>query len=240
MRSVTNITFRQIPRQRTANTILKKALILILIVIVLDQIFKIWVKTSMTLGQEIPVLGNWFILHFTENNGMAFGIQLSGNWGKLTLSIFRIIAVIAIGWYIVHLTKKKAHTGLILCMSLIFAGALGNILDSAFYGILFSNSSYHSLAAFMPENGGYAPFLHGRVVDMLYFPLIEGTTPEWFPIWPNEHFIFFRPVFNIADSAITIGVVILILFQKRFFKKEDQEKNKIQSEHAEVSTDLQE
>ncbi len=188
-----------------------------------DQALKVWIKTTMTIGEEIPVFGNWFIIHFTENNGMAFGLQFAGEFGKLALSIFRIIAVIAIGWYLVQLTKKQAKTGLVISLSLIFAGALGNIIDSAFYGLIFSHSSYHSLAQFMPEGGGYATFLHGKVVDMFYFPIIKGTTPTWFPIWPGEPFIFFRPVFNIADSAITIGVLLLIIFQKSFFKKEEKE-----------------
>ncbi|MCF8229768.1 MAG: lipoprotein signal peptidase [Bacteroidales bacterium] len=200
---------------------MKKAIIIILSILVADQILKYWIKTTMTIGEEIPVFGNWFIIHFTENNGMAFGIQFAGEFGKLALSIFRIIAVIAIGWYLIRLTKEKAKPGLIVSLSLIFAGALGNIIDSAFYGLLFSQSSYHSVAEFMPEGGGYATFLHGKVVDMFYFPIIQGTVPTWFPFWAGEPFIFFRPVFNIADSAITIGVVLLIIFQKSFFKKEE-------------------
>ncbi len=200
---------------------MKKALLVIFLVLIADQALKIWVKTTMFIGQEYSVFGDWFLIHFTENNGMAFGIQMVGDWGKLALSIFRIIAAIAIAWYLVHISKKKAHTGLIICMSLILAGAVGNILDSAFYGLLFSESSYHSVAQFMPEGGGYASFLHGRVVDMLYFPVIDITLPEDFFIWPGKHFIFFRPVFNIADSSITVGVIVLIIFQRRFFKKKE-------------------
>ncbi|MDZ7742601.1 MAG: lipoprotein signal peptidase [Bacteroidota bacterium] len=209
---------------------MKKPILIILLILVADQILKFWIKTTMTIGEEIPVFGNWFIIHFTENNGMAFGLQFAGEFGKLALSIFRIIAVIAIGWYLVQLSKKQAKTGLLISLSLIFAGALGNIIDSAFYGLIFSHSSYHSVAEFMPEGGGYASFLHGKVVDMFYFPIIEGTTPTWFPVWPGEPFIFFRPVFNIADSAITTGVVLLIIFQKSFFKKEDKEEIQAEEE----------
>jgi len=173
----------------------------------------------MTIGEEIHVLGNWFILHFTENEGMAFGMRFGGNFGKLILSLFRIIAIFVIGWYLIRLAKRKEKTGLILSMSLIFAGALGNIIDSAFYGMFFSASKFHEVAVLFPTESGYSTFLHGKVVDMLYFPVIKGYYPSWFPFWGGNEFIFFRPVFNIADSAITVGVFILIFFQKRFFKK---------------------
>ena len=173
----------------------------------------------MTLGEEINVLGNWFIIHFTENEGMAFGMRFGGDSGKLILSIFRIVAIIAIGWYLVKITNRNESKGLILSMSLIFAGALGNIIDSAFYGMIFSESKFHDVAILFPPEGGYSSFLHGKVVDMLYFPVIKGFYPAWFPFWGGEDFIFFRPVFNIADTAITTGVLILIIFQKRFFKK---------------------
>ena len=201
---------------------MKKAVIIILLILIADQVLKIWVKTSMLIGSrgEIAVLGEWFILHFTENEGMAFGMKFGGEFGKITLSIFRIIAVIAIGWYLFRLTRRNEPFGFILSISLILAGALGNIIDSAFYGIIFSDSTFHQVARIFPEEGGYSSFLHGKVVDMFYFPIIKGFYPDWFPFWGGNEFIFFRPVFNIADSSITVGVGILILFQKRFFKKE--------------------
>ncbi len=189
----------------------------ILSVLLVDQITKVLIKTSMTLGQSIPVFGDWFIIHFTENYGMAFGLEFSGEYGKLMLSIFRILAVVFIGWYIFQLVQKKASAGLIASISLIMAGALGNIIDSAFYGLIFSESLFSQPATMFPEGGGYATFLHGKVVDLLYFPILQGVFPQWLPFVGGDPFIFFRPVFNIADSAITLGVFSLIVFQKRFF-----------------------
>ncbi len=200
-------------------SITKKSLLIIILVLVADQVFKILVKTQMTLGQSIPVLGEWFIIRFIENPGMAFGIDIPVKFGKLALSIFRIIAATGIGWYLTRLIKQKAPAGLIICMSLVFAGAVGNIIDSAFYGLLFGESTYTSTAEFLPGGGGYASFLHGEVVDMLYFPLLSGYYPDWFPIWGGQSFIFFRPIFNIADSSITVGVITILIFQKKFFKE---------------------
>ncbi|MEI6821801.1 MAG: lipoprotein signal peptidase [Bacteroidota bacterium] len=198
---------------------LKKSLLIIFLVLFIDQVLKIWIKTHMALGDEIHIAGNWFIIHFTENEGMAFGMRFGGGFGKLILSLFRIVAVGAIGYYILKLIKENADKLLIICMSFIFAGAVGNILDSAFYGLMF-NESYFNVAKMFPAGGGYAAFLHGKVVDMLYFPLFNLHFPSWIPFIGGKDFEFFEPVFNIADSSITIGVIMLILFQRRFFKKE--------------------
>lgn len=173
----------------------------------------------MFIGQEYQVLGQWFLIHFTENEGMAFGFSFGGNLGKLTLSVFRILAVVAIAYYLFKLTRTKTRNGVIFGMSLILAGALGNIIDSAVYGLIFSESTFYQVATFLPDSGGYAGFLHGKVVDMLYFPIIQTTLPSWFPLWGGEEFQFFRPVFNLADAAITTGVLYLLIFERGFFKK---------------------
>jgi signal peptidase II len=202
-----------------------KSVLIILAILVADQILKIWTKTNMILGQEIHVLGNWFILHFTENDGMAFGIDFPGNSGKIILSLFRLAAITGIAIFLRHLIRNKANTGFILSVALILAGAIGNIIDSAFYGLIFDHSWGH-VAKIFPKEGGYAPLLYGKVVDMLYFPIIRGYWPHWIPVWGGREFIFFRPVFNIADSSITIGVFIILFFQKKFFSSVEEKKSK--------------
>jgi len=210
---------------------LSKAGILIVTLIIADQVLKFWVKTHMTLGEEIKVIGNWFILLFVENNGMAFGLEFAGEYGKIFLSIFRIIAVIAIGWILVRLSKRNLPMGFIASIALIFTGAIGNIIDSAFYGLIFDHS-YGQVASFMPEGGGYSSFLHGRVVDMFYFPIIQGHFPDWFPFWKGENFIFFRPVFNIADSSITIGIFTILIFYREYFNKPLNEEKAVKQEEV--------
>jgi len=214
-------------------------LLIIVAVLFIDQASKFWVKLNMEISEEIPVLGDWFIIHFTENNGMAFGMEFAGEWGKLFLSLFRIVAVTGIGWYLFSLPKKGVSSALMASGALVFAGALGNIVDSAFYGVIF-NDSYYQVATLFPPEGGYAAPLYGRVVDMLYFPLMEGFFPDWFPIWSGEHFVFFRPVFNIADTAITCGVASILLFHRDFFKEEEVENNPGSEEHSEGNTELKE
>ena len=181
----------------------------------------------MSYGDEIALIGDWAILHFVENNGMAFGLSLGGDYGKLILSIFRIVAVSFLVYYIRLLIKSTASFGLLASFALILAGALGNIIDSAFYGLLFSASPHHGtdVATMFPEGGGYAGFLYGKVVDMLYFPMFQGHFPDWLPLWGGDYFLFFRPVFNVADMAITIGVFSIILFHRNFFKTSDQNDN---------------
>jgi signal peptidase II len=209
----------------------KKPIFLVLIILLIDQSLKLWIKSNMYLGQEIVMFPNWGILHFTENNGMAFGMELEGSIGKLLLSSFRIIAISGLGYYLYWLVKHNENRGYIYCIAMVFAGALGNLLDSAFYGLMFSES-YNQVATFLPKEGGYAPFLFGRVVDMFYFPMLSGHFPDWLPIWGGEDFIFFRPVFNVADFAISLGVGIIILNQKKYFAEKistpESESNSIQ------------
>ena len=198
-----------------------KLLVIIFFILIADQALKGWIKTSMSIGDEIVVF-KWFILHFVENNGMAFGFEFAGEYGKISLSIFRILAVTAIGWYLFKLAKQKnVPLGFIISISFIFAGAIGNIIDSLFYGLVF-NHSFGQVATMFPEGGGYSSFLHGKVVDMFYFPLINGHYPDWFPFWGGNEFIFFRPVFNIADSSITIGIFSILIFYRKYFNKMDE------------------
>ncbi len=197
---------------------MKRAAFVIFLVLFIDQALKIWIKTSFVLGEDISIFGNWFYLHFTENNGMAFGYELGSSYGKLFLSIFRILAIGGIAWYLWRSIKRKENAGLIISLSLILAGAIGNIIDSAFYGVLFSESTFYQKAVFLPDGGGYSSFLHGKVVDMLYFPIIEGHWPSWVPYLSGSDFLFFSPVFNIADSSISIGVAILLLFQRKILR----------------------
>ncbi len=198
----------------------KIPLLTVFLVLFIDQFIKIYIKLNYPLGEAVRVCGSWFILHFTENPGMAFGMEFGGDYGKIMLSVFRILASIGGILYIRYIGKKGEHPGFIFSVSLILAGAIGNILDSAFYGILFSESDEFNKAVFMPSDGGYASFLHGRVVDMFYFPIINGTFPDWFPFWGGEPFQFFRHIFNFADASISCGVGVILLFQKRFIKAE--------------------
>lgn len=185
---------------------------IIVLVVVADQVLKIWVKTHMAYGEEIPILGSTHaILRFEENEGMAFNIQFAGKYGKLILSLFRIMAMMLLTYYLRLLLREKARRGLIVGIGLVLAGAIGNIIDSAFYGMIFSISSPHGgVAELFPAEGGYAPFLYGSVVDMFYFPIYVGTYPDWFPLVGGQVFHFFRPIFNLADVAISIGVLLLL------------------------------
>ena len=196
---------------------MKRSIWIVLTTLVLDQALKIWVKTHMYLGQEYQIF-DWFYIHFTENNGMAFGMEFGGDWGKLGLSLFRIVFVVFMASFLLKLIRKNADKVLIVSLSLVLAGAVGNIIDGTLYGILFSES-YRQLATFLPEAGGYAPLFFGKVVDMFYFPIYKGYLPEWIPFWGGDYFVFFRPVFNIADSAISIGVAIMVIFQKKVIKE---------------------
>ena len=188
------------------------AAILVAAIILIDQAIKIWVKTHMALHESIHVT-NWFYIAFIENNGMAYGMQLGS---KLLLSLFRVGAIGLLSYYLWLQVKRNARTSYVLCLSLILAGAIGNLIDCMFYGLVFDASTSYTVAGFLPFGEGYAPFLMGKVVDMFYFPLIVTTYPDWFPFYAGEEFIFFSPVFNFADSSITVGVALLILF----FRKE--------------------
>jgi signal peptidase II len=194
-----------------------KPFLLAAFIIILDQVIKTWVRTHMDFNQEIRFLGSRGMLRYTENNGMAFGWEIGGEVGKLALTIFRIIAVLGIGYGLIYLIKHKYHRGLIMCVALIFAGAMGNIIDSTFYGLLYQHGQ----------------LFQGRVVDMFYFPLIKGIYPAWVPVWAGQSFEFFQPIFNLADAAISVGVILILLYQKRFFKRETPEVSSPNSEMVE-------
>ncbi|MEZ7948440.1 MAG: lipoprotein signal peptidase [Macellibacteroides fermentans] len=203
------------------------AVLIILILLTADQALKIWIKTHMQLHESIEIT-KWFYLYFTENPGMAFGIEVIG---KLFLSVFRIIAVGFIGYYLYGLVKKNYSFRFIACIALIWAGAMGNIIDSIFYGVVFDHS-YGQVATFMPAGGGYETWLHGKVVDMFYFPIVQTVMPEWVPVWGGEEFVFFRPIFNLADSAICVGVFVLLIFYRHTLSISLAKETKATETHA--------
>ncbi|MBS1496050.1 MAG: lipoprotein signal peptidase [Bacteroidetes bacterium] len=209
--------------------------LIIALVVIADQALKIYVKTSFPLNTSHPVAGSWFQLYFVENPGMAYGWKFGGNWGKLALTVFRMGAVIFGTWYLGKIIKQKYSTGFIICAALIYAGALGNLIDSCFYGLIFDKGMLYDpqLNEYIGYDGlsilskhGYASFLHGNVVDMLYFPVLHGHFPSWLPVWGGEDFEFFRPIFNIADAAISTGVITILVFQKSFFKNRHNSNDK--------------
>lgn len=220
----------------------KHVTLIILLVVIADQALKFYIKTSYYMNENHNVLGNWFRLYFVENEGMAYGWKFGGGAGKMILTLFRLGAVIFGVWYLSSIIKKKYHKGFIICASLIFAGALGNLIDSLFYGLIFEESAQGSyiVAKAFPAHG-YAGFLHGKVVDMLYFPIISNVYfPTWFPIWGGEEFEFFRPIFNLADAAISSGVITILVFQKKFFSHPDETVNhQTQETDALVNDDVQ-
>ncbi len=199
---------------------LKKASAIIILILLIDQISKVYIKTHFMLGEEIRVF-DWFRILFVENEGMAWGAKIPGTYGKLILTLFRIVAIGGIGYWLWDSIRNQAPRILIISIAFIFAGAMGNIIDSVFYGIIFDDS-YRQVATLFPEAGGYGTLFHGKVVDMLYFPLYGGKLPEWIPFWGGEYFTFFDPVFNVADSAISVGVGLLLLFNKKAFPKKEQ------------------
>ena len=201
---------------------LKKAYIIAIVVLLIDQISKIYIKTHFVLRESVNVLGlEWFEINFIENEGMAWGAQIPGSYGKLILTLFRIVAVVAIGWWLQDSVKKKHSSFLIVPIALILAGAFGNIIDSVFYGIIFDQSTVNHVATLFADKP-YGTLFHGKVVDMFYFPIWHGTLPSWLPIWGGQEFSFFNAIFNVADAAISVGVIILILFNKRAFAKSNE------------------
>ena len=193
----------------------------VILLLVIDQAIKFAVKLNMTIGESIPVFGNWFQICFIENNGMAFGMQFGGSLGKLALSLFRVVLIGFIIYYLRKLVRKAdTPTGVLVGFSLILIGAIGNVLDCLFYGEIFSESTYTRVAQLFPPDGGYSGFLYGKVVDMFYFPIIHATWPDWMPYCGGEEFIFFRPVFNFADACISVAVIYMLVFQYKFFAED--------------------
>lgn len=214
---------------------------IILFIVLVDQTLKIYIKTHFAISEQYNLLGNWSKLLFVENEGMAYGMSFGGEFGKIILTLFRLGAVIFGVWYLRNIVQKKYHTGFIICAGLIFAGALGNLIDSMFYGLIFEESTPMNVARIFPKHG-YAGFLHGKVVDMLYFPIYVSETklPDWIPFLGGDYFEFFRPVFNLADASISSGVIAILLFQRRFFKHHDNDQQPTTVEtHAIVNDDVQ-
>ncbi|MEM6526508.1 MAG: lipoprotein signal peptidase [Bacteroidota bacterium] len=196
--------------------------LIVLSVIILDQAVKLWVHFDLAQNhiQEINVVGEWFKIHYLLNPGMAFGLRWDATYGKMLLTLFRIIAAFGIGFYLLHLYRKKVISGLLICVSLVLGGAIGNVIDSTFYGVLLDNAPYNAPT----------PWFNGQVIDMFFFPLFEGTYPNWVPLIGGNDFLFFSYVFNVADSSVFLGVVFMLIFQKKFFKSEDKEENRVKEE----------
>ena len=212
---------------------MKRSILIILAVLVADQVLKFWVKTEFFLGESIPLFGqghDWAYLQFVENKGMAFGLEFGGEVGKMAPTIFRMLALVGIGYLLWKAVKDNRSKAMTVSLALVFAGALGNIIDSACYGLIFDASTPFQKAVLFPAEGGYAPFLHGAVVDMFYFPVLHGRFPQWLPIWGGDEYEFFRPVFNIADAAISVGIVMLILVQRREDQRSRQAETAVPSE----------
>jgi len=224
----------------------KHVALLIFLIVAVDQVLKLYIKTSFHLNESRPVFGSWFQLYFVENPGMAYGWKFGGNFGKMALTIFRLLAVIFGTWYLGHIIKKGYRKGFIICAALVYAGALGNLIDSCFYGLIFDKGmtfsqtvgeyiGYGGLAGFSAK--GYASFLHGNVVDMLYFPIIKGNFPSWVPVWGGTYFEFFRPIFNIADASISTGIITILLFQKKLLAPPEKDNSTKTVETTAVADD---